>query len=260
MDKSRCVVTTDVRHDQFTWSNGRLSIDGAFQLDAVTSHIYHEVLVSLPLLFAEAPVKDILILGGGDGCAAAEALKFNPECVTIADWNKRLVEFCADNLEVRELNHGAYDDPRVYVVCGDAFEYVAKQDSGRFDAIIMDFTGTDGTARIDSREFHTQVNRILIDGGVWSRVLDFPVRHLPWWIEEPRTLIFDVDYPLDRIGRDVPMGESFIMRLPDYAHEVTITSKLSKMQYLTQRHVQAVFRMRRANRADEIARAEFASA
>lgn len=256
MDKSRCVVTTDVRHEPFAWSNGRLSIGGAFQLDAATSHIYHEVLVSLPLLFAEAPVKDILILGGGDGCAAAEALKFNPECVTIVDWNKRLVEFCADNLEVRELNHGAYDDPRVYVVCGDAFEYVAKQAPGRFNAVIMDFTGTDGTARIDSREFHTQVNRVLIDGGLWSRVLDFPVRRLPWWIEEPTTLILDVDYPLDRIGQDIPMGESFIMRLPARHPELKIPNK---MRYITHRRMRAILDMKRAGRADEIARAEFAS-
>lgn len=259
MDRSRCVVTTDVRHEQFVWSNGRLTIGGAFQLDATTSHIYHEVLVSLPLLFVEEPIKDILILGGGDGCAAAEALKFDPAHVTIVDWNKRLVEFCADNPEVRELNHKAYDDPKVYVVCGDAFEYIARQDSGRFDVVIMDFTGTDGTARIDSKEFHAQVNRILIDGGVWSRVLDFPVRTLPWWIEEPRTLILDVDYPLDRIGRDIPVGESFIMRLPDEIPEADMANKLSKMQYLTQRHVQAISRMRRANRTDETARAEFGS-
>jgi len=256
VDEARCIVTPDVRFEPFAWSNGRLTIEGAFQLDTVTSHIYHEVLVSLPLMCVASkwPVENVLILGGGDGCSAAEALKFGPKRVVIVDWNRRLVEFCAAHPDLCKLNRDAYNDPRVEVVFGDAYEYVSRHKDEKFDVVILDFTATDGEARIDSKEFHTNIRRIALQSA-WSRVLDFPLHKLPWWIDS-NTIVFDVDYPLDRMGLDTPMGESFIMCIPttDYCPDL-----LGKMRYLTKTHMDAIKNMDAANSKDQTARGVFAS-
>src|SRR5258708_37122385 len=51
-----------------------LFLDGNVQLLACGEQSYHERLALLPLLAHEQPER-VLILGGGDGCAAREALR-----------------------------------------------------------------------------------------------------------------------------------------------------------------------------------------
>jgi len=110
-------------------------IDNQHQLSKSDEYIYHEIFVHSLLSGIQSP-KKVLILGGGDGCAAREVLKWpTVESVTQVDWDKSLVDYFIEH--GAEWNSNVYKDTRMHVVIQDAFEYV-EQCKTQFDAIFID--------------------------------------------------------------------------------------------------------------------------
>ena len=69
-----------------------LFLDGELQMTEKDEYIYHEMLVHPAMSSAKGSVS-VCILGGGDGCAAREALKWtNVTSVDIYDWDKDLLQ------------------------------------------------------------------------------------------------------------------------------------------------------------------------
>ncbi len=112
-----------------------LFLDGWIQLAAVDEFVYHEHLV-LPALLAHERPERVLILGGGDGLAAREALR-DPSVrqIVMVDLDAMVVAACRTHL--KELQAGALDDPRVQVIIGDARDFL-RNPGARFDVIIVD--------------------------------------------------------------------------------------------------------------------------
>jgi predicted membrane-bound spermidine synthase len=113
-----------------------LFIDGQHQSSLQDERIYHEFLVHS--LFQGLPsVKRVLILGGAEGGVLREALKYEHiEDIIQVDWDDSLIaEF--KKPERRAWNNGAYDDPRVSVVCQDALTWL-DANSSTFDAVLVD--------------------------------------------------------------------------------------------------------------------------
>lgn len=97
----------------------RLYINGQLQFSSRDEHIYHEMLVHVPMSVAKKP-RNVLILGGGDGMALREVLKYDEvESVTLVDLDPIMTEIFANKPELRELNGGAFDDARVYFSSGE---------------------------------------------------------------------------------------------------------------------------------------------
>jgi spermidine synthase len=113
-----------------------LFIDGQHQSSLKDERIYHEFLVH-SLLQGLIDVKKVLILGGAEGGVLREVLKYESiEEVIQVDWDESLIaEF--KKPERRAWNDGAYDDPRVSVVCEDALTWL-DANPGTFDAVIVD--------------------------------------------------------------------------------------------------------------------------
>jgi spermidine synthase len=110
-------------------------IDNQHQLSKSDEYIYHETFVHSLLSGIQSP-KKVLILGGGDGCAAREVLKWpTVESVTQVDWDKSIVDYFTEH--GTEWNSNIYKDTRMHVVIQDAFEYV-EQCKTQFDAIFID--------------------------------------------------------------------------------------------------------------------------
>lgn len=214
-------------NEPVSWRNGCLYIDGAFQLSEQSSHIYHECLVSLPLCFVSEP-KNVLILGGGDGCSAYEALKFpSVDQVVVVDYNPMMTRLASEHAKLLELNHNSFADPKVVVIHTDATDFVEKEPDNFWDCIILDFTATDGNASIDSALFHQGVERILKQDGVWSRVMDFPWFVAARWSYKTPTRYFDVEYP----GNG--MGETFLTAVRQTNPAAKNTNVMHKMRYLS---------------------------
>lgn len=116
----------------------RLYINGNLQFSSRDEYRYHEALVHPALCSLERPAK-VLILGGGDGLAAREVLRYpQVSTVTLVDLDPAMTALFRDHRQLAELNQGALADPRLRVVNADAFIW-ARQATDRYDAILVDF-------------------------------------------------------------------------------------------------------------------------
>lgn len=94
----------------------RLTLNGALQFSSLDEGRYHDFLVHVPMLFAGDRVK-VLVLGGGDGLALREILKYrNVERVVLVDLDPAMTKFAATHPTMSVLNRGSFRDARVAVV------------------------------------------------------------------------------------------------------------------------------------------------
>jgi spermidine synthase len=116
----------------------QLYLNGHLQFASADEYRYHEALVHPPMVCAGQPQR-VLILGGGDGLALREVLKYpGVQAVTLVDLDPGMTALADSYPPLAELNRQAYQDPRVTVVNRDAFLWV-DEDAALFDAVIIDF-------------------------------------------------------------------------------------------------------------------------
>lgn len=115
----------------------RLFIDGNIQFCSLDEYRYHEALVHIPMSVAKKR-ENILILGGGDGMALRELLKY-PEVkqVTMVDLDEEMVRLCRTHKEIKALNEGALDSEKLTVINEDAYKFL-ETNTTLFDVIIVD--------------------------------------------------------------------------------------------------------------------------
>ncbi len=125
-----------------------LFINGRLQFSSADEDIYHAMLVS-PAMLASARNDKVLVIGGGDGLAVRDILRYRPSSVTLVDLDPAMTELFTGRDEtaefwlsqrLTELNGDALNDPRVSVVNEDAFLYVEHLVAQRatYDTIIVD--------------------------------------------------------------------------------------------------------------------------
>ncbi len=140
-----------------------MSLDGAIQTTEKDEFIYHEMFVHVPML-AHGRVRRALIIGGGDGGAARQFMKYQNIEVTMVDIDRSVVELSKKYMP--SVSGGAFDDPRLELVIADGCKYVkgAKQ---RWDVIIIDSTDPHGPGEVlYSEEFYRDCKSCLTAGGI----------------------------------------------------------------------------------------------
>jgi spermidine synthase len=116
----------------------RLYLSSHLQFSSRDEYRYHEGLVH-PMLAALPTAKHVLILGGGDGLAAREVLKYpNIEQLTLVDLDPEMTQLFGTHSYLKELNGGSLTDKRMRVINADAFVWL-EQSKDMFDAVIIDF-------------------------------------------------------------------------------------------------------------------------
>ena len=116
----------------------RLFINGNLQFSSRDEYRYHEALVH-PALQALPWARSVLVLGGGDGLALREILRYpNIQHVTLVDLDPAMTGTFKTRAELVALNHGSFSDPRVTVVNADAAIWLQNAPD-MFDAAIIDF-------------------------------------------------------------------------------------------------------------------------
>lgn len=116
----------------------RLFLSSHLQFSSRDEYRYHEALVH-PGMSAAASTRHILVLGGGDGLAVREALKYpGVEQVTLVDLDPEMTTLFRTNRALTALNQDALNSPKVRVINEDAFPWL-DQDNGIYDFIIVDF-------------------------------------------------------------------------------------------------------------------------
>jgi len=141
-----------------------LTLDDVVQTTEGDNFIYHEMLTHVPIL-AHGAARRVLIIGGGDGGMAREALRHRSvEHVTMVEIDAGVVEFSKEHLPM--LSQGAFDDPRLRLVIDDGAAFL-RTTSERFDVIIVDSTDPIGPGEVLFTDtFYGHARRALTEGGI----------------------------------------------------------------------------------------------
>ena len=140
-----------------------LALDGVIQTTERDNHVYHEIIAHVPIL-AHGSVREVLIIGGGDGGTLREVVKHDIARATMVEIDPGVIELSRKYLP--GLSDGAFDHARADVVIADGCAYVRETDR-RFDVIIVDSTDPVGPgAVLFTDEFYGACKRCLTDGGV----------------------------------------------------------------------------------------------
>lgn len=206
--------TTPYQHIVLTEGlNGRVNcyINGHIQFSSEDEHIYHENLVHPAMTLA--PRRDrVLILGGGDGLALREVLKYpDVQEVVLVDIDPEMTRLAAENPHLRRMNQDSLRDARVRTLNNEALgasEPVAvnvvkqglrydqsvsqnvdvqvynldaagfvRQAPGRFNVIIMDFPDPNSPdlAKLYSLPFYEMMKQKLTADGLFAQQSTSPI-------------------------------------------------------------------------------------
>ena len=142
----------------------RLFLNGDLQFSSIDEYRYHESLVH-PALAGKHD--KVLVLGGGDGLAMREVLKYPDvkEAVEV-ELDPAVLRLAEQNPDIVALNQHSLADPRVKVVNDDAFSWL-RDAREHFDAVIIDMPDPDATstAKLYSVEFYSLARQALAPGG-----------------------------------------------------------------------------------------------
>jgi spermidine synthase len=155
------IVMTKYKNDTKLFLNDQL------QFSSIDESRYHELLVHGALTSVKDP-KRILILGGGDGLAAREALKYKSvNNIEVVDIDPAITNLAKENRILKEINADSLSDSRVTVKNEDAFTYV-RNTTQNYDAVIVDLVdpSNERVAKLYSKEFYAAISSILSKEGV----------------------------------------------------------------------------------------------
>lgn len=171
-----------------TSQKGRIQfyINGAIQFDSIDEHRYHESLVHPVMLTAKAHEK-ILIIGGGDGMALREVLKYDDiGTVTLVDLDPAITKLFKENEILSRLNHQAYENNKVTVINQDAWKFI-EESKELYDVIIIDLPDPNNLSlgRLYSETFYRLVGSHLSRAGAIVTQSTSPMfSHKAFWCIE----------------------------------------------------------------------------
>ncbi|HIP41173.1 MAG TPA: polyamine aminopropyltransferase [Campylobacterales bacterium] len=168
-----------------TAHNGRIQfyINGAIQFDTIDEYRYHESLVHPVMMTAKAH-EHILIIGGGDGMALREVLKYDDvKKVTLVDLDPAITTIFKEHPKLSQLNHHAYDSPKVTVINQDAWKFI-EDAKHLYDVIILDLPDPNNISlsRLYSQTFYHLLKAQLSKSGAMVTQASSPMfTHKAFW-------------------------------------------------------------------------------
>lgn len=144
----------------------KLFLNGNLQFSSNDEYRYHEALVHLGLSKIKNP-KKILILGGGDGLAVREILKYPTiEKIILIDLDPEMTQLFKNHALLTSLNQNALNSPKVQVRNQDAFLWL-KDNQEIFDFIVIDFPDPSNYSlgKLYTTTFYHYLYRALNDKG-----------------------------------------------------------------------------------------------
>ncbi len=117
-----------------------LFLNGNLQFNSFDEYRYHEALVHPAMIAAGANPKRVLVLGGGDGLALREILKYpSVEFIQLVDLDPEMTGVSKHVPALGELNQHSFDDRRVHVTNADAYVWLDNNNIEPFDVAVVDF-------------------------------------------------------------------------------------------------------------------------
>jgi spermidine synthase len=165
----------------------RLFLNGNLQFSSADEYRYHEALIHPGLSQLSKPEK-VLILGGGDGMAVREVLKYHSvKSITLVDLDKAVTDMFIGNNALSRLNNHSLTSAKVNIINEDAFVWVRAQ-SNLYDFVVIDFPDPSNYSlgKLYTIKFYQELYRLLSPDGamVVQSTSPFVARHSFWIIEE----------------------------------------------------------------------------
>lgn len=182
---------------------GRMMVlDGMVMTTDQDEFAYHELLTHVAMSTHPNP-RQILVVGGGDGGAIREVLRYpSVERVVLAEIDEAVV--LASKRFFPKIASGL-DDPRVDIQIGDGIDYVNSHEA-TFDVILVDSTEPVGPGeKLFQSPFYQAVYRALKEDGLVVAQTESP------WVNQ--SLIRDVYRQMERL---FPITKLYLGHVPTY--------------------------------------------
>src|SRR6266851_4544088 len=136
------IFSRDTRYQRIVltrWKDDvRLFLSSHLQFSSRDEYRYHEALVH-PGLAAIPGARRVLVLGGGDGLAVREILKYPVvESITLVDLDPEMTRLFSTNPMLTKLNGNSLAASKLRIINADAFPWV-DSNADNFDFIVIDF-------------------------------------------------------------------------------------------------------------------------
>ena len=153
----------------------RLFLNGNLQFSSVDEYRYHEALVH-PVLSAIEQPQRVLIIGGGDGMALREVLKYpSVQSVTMVDLDPEMTRLFSSSELLTRMNGDSLRSPKLTVINRDAFVWLREVTEGPssvrvqpYDAIIIDLPDPQNYSigKLYSLQFFRLLHRVMTERSV----------------------------------------------------------------------------------------------
>ncbi len=145
-----------------------LFLDNNLQFASSDEYRYHEALVH-PAMASAARRARVLVLGGGDGLAVREILRYpDVGAVTLVDLDPGMTSLAREAPWLRRLNGSSLWSPKVRVVNDDAMVWLERDPGARFDVVVVDFPDPNNYSlgKLYTSRFYRLLGRHLEDDSV----------------------------------------------------------------------------------------------
>lgn len=145
----------------------RLYIDGNCQFSTADEYRYHEALVHVPMSELGSCQK-VLILGGGDGLAVREVLKYDSvDKIDLVDLDSEMIRICSTNRDISTINQNSLKSEKLSVYNEDAYEFL-KTAEEKYDLLIVDLPdpNCESLNKLYSNVFYRMCGNVLAEKGV----------------------------------------------------------------------------------------------
>lgn len=156
-------------HEHFS-----LFLNNNLQFNSFDEYRYHETLVHVPVqMFLDRrkddkPPMRVLVMGGGDGLAARELLRYpSLTQLDLVDIDPAMTKLATQHAWLRRLNGASLSDSRVKVYHEDAFLYV-RRPGLQYDVVVLDFPdpGNFAIGKLYSDLFFQRLKKVMAKGAV----------------------------------------------------------------------------------------------
>ncbi len=151
-----------------------LFLDGLVQTTEKDEFFYHEMLVH-PAMSSHPKPKNVLIIGGGDGGALREVLRYSIERAVLVEIDGQVIEACHRHFP---WLRSAFKDGRADLVIGDGNVFI-RESKEKFDIILVDSSDPVGPSTIlHEKGFYASLKKRLNPGGIIAAQAGSQLIHL----------------------------------------------------------------------------------
>ncbi|CDD54033.1 spermidine synthase [Ruminococcus sp. CAG:379] len=140
-----------------------LVLDGYIMLTEKDEHIYHEMMVHVPMA-CNPDIRRVLVIGAGDGGTVRELCRYDSITqIDMVEIDEQVVKVCKEYLPQTACR---LEDPRVHIYYEDGLKFVRRVED-TYDLIIVDSTDPFGPGEgLFTKEFYGNCFTALREHGI----------------------------------------------------------------------------------------------